>query len=191
MKNEKTVVAFYGVRGSGKTSAAQYFFKHGGFVKMSFASTIRDMLRALAVPEEYLESGANKMTPIPELGGLTFREAAISLGTKWGREMVSDDIWADALIRRIQRSTDSRIVVDDLRFLNELNALKSIGATVIMVYRSSAIADASKAGLFTEPTEAEWMLLSADNVVCNDCSVGEYEQRLENMLEWVISRPKA
>ena len=45
-----------------------------------------------------------------------------TLGTDWGRKMISPDIWANAVEQRIIKAWAQRrvaIVIDDLRFPND------------------------------------------------------------------------
>jgi hypothetical protein len=67
----------------------------------------------------YLE-GDLKEQVIPCLG-VTSRYAQIMLGTEWGREMISQDLWANTWERSIE---DESVMNDSGRFPNEVEAIR-------------------------------------------------------------------
>ena len=104
---------------SGKTTAALHLVRQHGFVRLSFAKPLKDMIGALDVPHEYIYGGL-KDTPCPELGGLTFRHGAQTLGTDWGRKLMHPDFWVWMMERLLNnRYEGCDVVIDDGRFLNE------------------------------------------------------------------------
>lgn len=60
-----------------------------------FADKLKAMICVLlGCTIEQLEDRDFKETPLPELGNMTPRDLMISLGTEWGREMVTPNIWS-------------------------------------------------------------------------------------------------
>ena len=121
------VIGFSGLAGSGKTTVAQAFADAHGYTRVSFAEPLKKML-AVLVPAD-----AAKTDERPELCGKTVRFALQSLGTEWGRKMIGDTIWIDAMLHRLQAG--ECFVIDDVRFENEAQALQNQGATIIRVHR--------------------------------------------------------
>lgn len=64
---------------------------------------------------------------------VTPRLALQTLGTEWGRTLYSD-IWVDALIRKLVRAGGDW-VVPDVRFKNEVSALRKAGAFLTRINR--------------------------------------------------------
>lgn len=80
---------------------------------------------------EYLE-GDLKEQVIPCLG-VTSRYAQITIGTEWGRELISQDLWSNAWAAGV---TDGESVMNDsVRFPNEAAAIRGLGGVVIMIKR--------------------------------------------------------
>ena len=171
----KVVIGFSGLKGSGKTTAAEYMVAHHGFMRMSFAKPIKDMLRVLGVSEDW-----PKEEPHPLLCGMTPRRALQTLGTEWGRDMIGGDIWVNILKDRIKHS---RIVIDDVRFKNEmvmieeLNELRNHRGLMVNISRK----EAANAG-DQHQSEMEVLELSNDFTIQNDYEVTNLHETLDQML---------
>lgn len=142
------IIGLLGPAGSGKTTLSSELLKlHPTAIKLSFAAPLRDMLVALGVQREWMAS--KKLDPIPWLGNHTPRYLLRTLGTEWGRNMVSDTIWADALVREAN-SKNAPVIVDDIRFDNEAKVLRQHGALLLLMHcdgRGFNYAHASEEGL--------------------------------------------
>lgn len=96
-------------------------------------------------PEDYIE-GAFKEELIPGLPRptdprdipITFRYLAQTLGTEWGRGLVSPTLWVDLTAGKIDRRGTQKVVVDDMRFPNEYLSLKNRGAFMVRITRPNA-----------------------------------------------------
>ena len=77
--------------------------------------------------------GDEKETPIPWAGGKSSRYIQQTLGTEWGRDMITNDLWLN-LFEENCRNVD-KIVCDDLRFPNEYDKLISMGFEIIQITR--------------------------------------------------------
>ena len=133
------IIAFTGARGVGKTSVANELVQNGkaDYVIESFATPIKDMLRAMGLTEHFINDPQGKQEPIPWLNGVSGRELMQTLGTSWGREMVADDVWLRAMNQRLIKyiSTDQIILIDDLRFDNEAEFIVRQGGYIISLTR--------------------------------------------------------
>lgn len=174
---KSSFIAFHGFAGSGKTTAADYvaagFFGCRPVHRISFAHPIRKMLRALGLSEWDLKFGKN--IPHSLLGGKTPREAMQTLGTEWGRALVSPDIWADALqieiiAWRVERPAGV-VIIDDCRFENEARLVHDLGGRVIAIARPGLgpMDHASERGLPADMIDA---------TVLNDCDLDEFHARV-------------
>jgi hypothetical protein len=105
----------------------------------AFAAPIRAMLRAaFGLADEDMADLVAKESADPRLCGRTRRHAMRTLGTEWGRRMIGEDLWADALLRRVASAAygGGPVVVDDLRFANEAALVADAGGAVIHVARA-------------------------------------------------------
>ena len=133
------LIAFTGLATSGKTTAAQHFVNEHDFHRTSFAKPIRDMLVALGLTAEDLSLG--KETPHPLLGGKTPRWALQSLGTQWGRDLITPDLWVNAARERVKQwlTCGYRPVFDDCRFDNEARMVRELGGYVVEIVRPGVV----------------------------------------------------
>lgn len=135
------VVAFCGLAGSGKTTAADWLVNHHGYERVRFAGPLKAMLRALGLTESEVD-GADKERPSALLGGKTPRQAMQWLGTEFGRELIDNDLWVrawDAAAGHVL-ARGGRVVVDDVRFMNEASAIWARGGTLFKIVSPRASA---------------------------------------------------
>jgi len=128
------LIAFTGLAGSGKTTAAQYLVEQHGFVRTRFADPLKAMLRSIGLGHEEID-GSRKELPSPLLCGKTPRWAMQTLGTEWGRDCISPDLWTTLWTERAGECLDlgGRVVVDDCRFGNEAKAIHRLGGKVVKI----------------------------------------------------------
>ena len=101
------IVGITGFKGSGKSTVANVFTQHG-YAYKPFAGPLKAMLMALLlgaeVPQELAVRalyGDLKESPMESLGGRTARHAMQTLGTEWGRDLISPSLWTDAWKRSV------------------------------------------------------------------------------------------
>lgn len=136
------LLALVGATGAGKTTLARELVKNHGFVNLHMGRPIKDMLIALGLRgEDVAGEPGQRNAPQPLLGGKSARFAMQTLGTDWGRNMISPDIWSNALGIRIKTELENnphaRIVVDDLRFPNDWEVIQAFGGLILTVRRPS------------------------------------------------------
>lgn len=134
----RTLIAFTGLAGSGKSTAAKYLVEHHGFTRVRFAGPLKDMMRALGLTEAEIE-GDRKETPCDLLGGKTPRFAMQTIGTEWGRDIVAQDLWIRAFNASLAKvPAGVPVVVDDARFPNEADAIVAAGGVLVRIVRPGA-----------------------------------------------------
>lgn len=136
------VIGFLGAMGAGKSTAALHLCEKHGFQRIRIADSIKNMMLLLGLDYEAV-CGSRKEVPLDHLGGRTSRYAQQTLGTEWGRETISQDIWVLQLVRKVEDLARSggvvKVVVDDVRFPNEAQVLRDrFGARLYTVRRSAA-----------------------------------------------------
>lgn len=136
----QVIIGFAGRAGAGKTTAATHLVEHHGFERVRFAGPLKSMMRALGCTEQEVD-GARKELPCDLLGGRTPRQAMQWLGTEWGREMIAPDLWTRAW--EYAAAGRPRVVVDDVRFPNEVEAVRRLGGVVILISPPAQIGTAT------------------------------------------------
>jgi hypothetical protein len=180
MASKPTLIAFSGLAGSGKSTAADHLvFKHH-FRRLRFASPIKRMIRCLLIEAgcgiiESVEmiDGKLKETPTDLLGGRSPRYAMQTLGVEWGRDLIAPDIWRRILLSKVTRclSEGLSVVVDDVRFGNEVTALKEFGFTIIDVRRPGTVPVESHA--------SEDQVINYDRILLNNGPVEKLRADLD------------
>lgn len=136
------LVGFHGHKGSGKNFAAgQMRLRSNNSIELAYAQPLKEMLMAgLSLTEEQLNTDLKEVSD--ERYGASPRELMQSLGTEWGRGMVSDYIWVQALRSKIKNNWDKNaIFVTDVRFPNEAQLIRDMGGTVVHIHTIKETSD--------------------------------------------------
>jgi hypothetical protein len=134
----RTIVAFTGLAGSGKSTAAHHLVNRRGFVRVRFAGPLKAMMAALGLTHEQIE-GSEKETPCSLLGGKTPRYAMQTIGTEWGRDIIDSQLWINAWNAALANvPAGVPVVVDDCRFPNEAEAVTAAGGIIVRIERPGA-----------------------------------------------------
>lgn len=145
---EPILIGLTGYARSGKSTVAQILAQSHQFSRISLAEPLKAMTKALlsqaGVPHHlipYFVYGNGKAVPIKELGGLTSRRIQQTLGTEWGREMIRQDIWIDIAMSKVreQFALGKSVVIDDVRFDNEVDAIFAEGGVITRVNNLKAV----------------------------------------------------
>lgn len=140
------IVGFCGFIGSGKDTAADFLINYHGFRRDSFANSLKDAVSNVFGWDRILLEGrtkearewreqvdtwwANRLNK----PNLTPRWVLQYWGTEVCRQGFHDDIWIASLENRLLRTKDD-IVISDVRFPNEIAAIKRAGGKVIRIVR--------------------------------------------------------
>lgn len=131
----RKIFGLTGRLGSGKSEAAKMLHAWG-FTVVKFAGPLKHMMRCLGLTDAHIE-GHLKEVPCDILCGKTPRFAMQSIGTEWGRQTIGDSLWINAWKYRIDSYPPYvPMVADDVRFDNEVEAIRSVKGTLIRIERS-------------------------------------------------------
>lgn len=133
------LIGLTGGKGVGKDTVAQHLVDTFGFRQFAFADPIRQALAAIfEVDTGTFSHTRNKELPLPELLGQTPRWLMQTLGTEWGRDLVSSSLWVDILLRKLEHTGAFLVVVSDVRFDSEALALRAKGGVIWKIVRDTA-----------------------------------------------------
>lgn len=127
----RSLIAFSGRMGAGKTTAANFLVEEYGYRKVAFADALKrvttwvaEWLHAHGCPADLATALQDKHTP---------------LGRRWLQEFGTDcmrailpDVWVRAAMPAIAAGMP-RVTVDDVRFRNEALALRRLGFRLVRV----------------------------------------------------------
>jgi hypothetical protein len=142
------LIGFCGLLGSGKDTAAGVLMEEPyGFQRLSFASSLKDVVAALfgwdrgrlegVTPEDRAWREEPDVWWSQRLGKpITPRSMLQQIGTNCLRQFLHDDIWIATVERTIAMAPPgSRFVISDVRFPNEVKAIEALGGIVVRVQR--------------------------------------------------------
>lgn len=135
------IVGISGKARHGKDTAALQLMNRHGFARMAFADALKDGAKVMFSLSDEQVNGALKET-IDERYGKTPRQILQWLGTDYGRQMIHPDVWIIALKAKIDAIKAKPlaiiplgIVIPDVRFPNEADAVKAWGGFMWRVQR--------------------------------------------------------
>lgn len=184
VENWPSLIAFSGAAGAGKSTAAGILQDLASYSRVRFADPIKVMLRDFGLTFEQVD-GSLKETPCDLLCGKSPRRAMQTLGDEWGRQLIGGDVWVRAWERRIEEVValrDCGIVVDDLRYPNELDAILARGGVVIRVVRAEAGE--------IEAHASESHILFSQRILINDGTHEELGDKLIRILDGLSDQKK-
>ena len=133
------LIGFSGKKGSGKSFFADYLVNNKLFIKLSFASPLKEITKILFnLSDEDVKDPIKKELINPKFNASP-RELMQWLGTDIMREEFnkkfnySGSIWIDSVKDKVKTLLDNNkdVVIDDVRFQNEVDMIYSLGGIVI------------------------------------------------------------
>lgn len=140
------IIGIAGFQGSGKDTIADYLQNIYGFKRDSFAATLKDAVSAVfGWDRELLEGRTTESRAWREqidpwwanrlnMPNLTPRLVLQRWGTEVARRSWHDDTWIASLENKLNKAHND-IVITDVRFPNEIQAVRNAGGIVIRVVR--------------------------------------------------------
>ena len=136
------LIGFSGKKGSGKSYFADYLVNNKLFIKLSFASPLKEITKILFnLSDEDVKDRIKKELINPKFNASP-RELMQWLGTDIMREEFnkkfdySGSIWIDSVKDKVKTLLDDNkdVVIDDVRFQNEVDMIHSLGGIVINLH---------------------------------------------------------
>jgi len=169
------IIGISGKAGSGKDTLASFIKEFTNCNIVHFADPLKESVRVMANlshNDVYTQEG--KKHTIDWLNDMTVRELLQKVGTAIRNE-VDPDFWVKRLIQEIDNS--SLTIIPDVRFLNEVNAIKDAGGIVIRIERN---------GINTGAHISETALDNYNNwnmVIFNDYSLETLKEQAKNIIK--------
>ena len=189
------IISICGFQGAGKDTLANILIEKYGFVKISFASTIKDIAAIIfdwdrnMIEGDTIESRKwreqvdewwSKRLNIPNL---TPRYILQHFGTELFRTHFHQDIWVACVEKKLSKYKN--VVITDCRFPNEINTVRKFNSKLIHIYRGNLPEwfNDVKYGEKDPPcrlhaSESSWIKNEFDYQIENNGTIKELENKL-------------
>lgn len=189
------IIGLCGAQGSGKDTVANILISEYGFVKLTFASTLKDIVAILFSWQRDLLEGLTEESRLwrettddfwsekLSIPSFTPRKALQMIGTDLFRIHFNNDIWTNIVENKIgvmlKNNPNTNIVISDCRFANEFNLIKQFtDSHIIMILREKNIST----NKIYHSSETEWVNYNFDAILQNDNSIDELKINLKSLL---------
>jgi hypothetical protein len=208
------IIGFVGFIGCGKDTAADYLVNYHEFRRDSFANTLKDAVAAVFGWDRFLLEGRTKearewreqrdlwWSERLNIPHLTPRWILQYWGTDVLRNNFHDDIWIASLENRLRKSKDN-IVISDVRFPNEINAIHNAGGLVVRIKRGPepewyqdavnvnmgptnmqwTMSKIRMEELKIHPSETAWIGGSVDDTIENNGTIDNFYSNIEKLIK--------
>ena len=189
------IIGLCGSQGSGKDTVANILVSDYGFIKLTFASTLKDIVAILfSWPRDLLEGLTEESRIWREtvddfwseklsIPNFTPRKALQIIGTDLFRIHFNNDIWTNILGKKIsivlKNNPNMNIVISDCRFTNEFSLIKQFPYSHII----TIIREKKSINNLIHSSETEWVNYNFDAFLQNDNSIDELKISLKVLLD--------
>ena len=203
------IIGVCGWIGSGKDTIADYLVNFHEFRRDAFAATLKDAVAAVFNWDRELLEGRTKQARewreqvdpwwAEKLGlpQLTPRWVLQHWGTEVCRNGFHNEIWILSLENKLRKTKDD-VVITDVRFPNEIDAIKKQGGKVVWVQRGplpewyetavrafngSIPAWQHLKDIGIHSSESSWVGADFDYVISNNSSIEDLYNQIKNIQE--------
>ena len=202
------IIGICGFQSSGKDTIADYLIKDHGFIRLSFASAVKDIisimfgwsrkkLEGLTKEDrdwrEEIDEWWSKTLKIPNLSP---RYVMQYIATDIFRKHFHPDIWVkiveNELNKILEINLNQNIIISDCRFENEINMIIRLGGKIIHVHRNlpswfHKYLNGDEINLQNiHRSEIEWIKCYKDFEIDNEGTIEELKSKVYNIFKKIV-----
>lgn len=148
------IIAVIGKKRSGKDTFADYLVNNYGFKKYGFGNPVKEICKLMFdFSQEQIDTDLKEEKDIR--WNITPRETFQIIGTEFGRNFINqklpnlncynEQFWIRKFelwyYKQIKLNPNIKIVISDVRFLNEFECLKKLNAVFVKISRNTGLLD--------------------------------------------------
>ena len=198
------IIGLCGMQGSGKDTVANILINKYGFIKISFAGILKDVVSVMFDWDRELLEGVSKESrqwretkdnwwSDKLLKEVTPRKVLQEIGTDVFRNNYESNIWVYCLENKLRKyGKGTNYVISDCRFTNEINMIKKLGGYIIQVNRNlPEWFNDIKSGKLENieglhSSEIEWIKANPDFTIDNEDTLEELYKKVIILLELIV-----
>ena len=177
------LIGLIGNKRVGKSTFADYLVDSKGFKTIAFADPIKEGVKIMFDLTEEQVNGDLKEV-VDQRWGRTPRNFLQTIGTDLCRNTFGQDVWIKRMKMEIEKKMSQKadIIVSDIRFPNEADAVKDMGGILIKI--TNPRIQTKKDGHISEKLIDQ---IKYDKLIVNDKeTVEQYHKDIDNLLLRII-----
>ena len=190
------LIGIVGLIGSGKDTVAERLVEKHGFIKDSFAKSLKDAVSSMFNWDRKMLEGNTKESRewreqpdkfwSEKMGKeVTPRLILQQFGTEVMRGQMYDGIWVDSVIGRYK---GENTVISDTRFINEIKTIKAHGGIVVLVKREEIPTREEMQKQGAHQSEWDWMGSNFDYIIENNSSIEGLNANVDQIIHQLQDR---
>ena len=190
------LIGLVGLIGSGKDTVANRMVTHHGFVRDSFAKSLKDAVSNIFGWDRKLLEGNTKESRLWREKTdkfwsekfnkeITPREILQYFGTEVCRGNMLDTIWVDSCMARYKGQST---VISDTRFVNEIKTIKKNGGKIILIKRGELPSKQEMKSKGIHQSEWDWFDESFDYVIENNGTLEDLNDNVDKTINSISHR---
>lgn len=190
------IIAITGTIGSGKSTLLKHLVHKYGYVEINFADALKEIGAIFGFTHEQLYGTQEQKLEIHSGWNISARTFLQKVGTEIFRDNLQKAIpsmnlpygvWVDIVCQKFTKlrkdNPQARIVIGDLRFLNEARFVRDYGGIIVRTLRNNKVSSASGVE-FKHASELELNSIDPNFVIDNDkYSIKEAQRQIDEKLK--------
>lgn len=184
------LIGIVGLIGSGKDTVANRLVEKHGYIRDSFAKSLKDAVASMFNwDREMLEGNTSESREWREKPDafwserfgreVTPRTILQQFGTEVMRGQMYDAIWVDSCIGRYK---GQNTVISDTRFINEIKTIRAHGGKIICVKRGDLPTQKEMQERGAHRSEWDWLESTFDYTIDNNGTKEELYEKVDELL---------
>ena len=192
------LIGLVGLIGSGKDTVAKRLVSHHGFVRDSFAKSLKDATASIfGWDREMLEGKTDSSRHWREQPDkfwserfgkpVTPRWVLQYFGTEVCRGNMLDSIWVDSCMARYK---GTNTVISDTRFVNEIQQIRAKGGKIVLVKRTEIPNKQTMIDQGAHQSEWDWIGTDYDYILENTHTIESLNKQIYDMTTHLLPDPQ-
>ena len=195
------IIGLCGFQGSGKDTLANILVNDYGYIRLSFAGILkdvvsilfdwdRDKLEGLTEESRLWREAKDEWWSEKLLRDITPRRMLQEIGTDLFRNNFHCDIWLNCLENKLRKYKNKNVVISDCRFKNEIKMIKKYKGFIFQLnrnlpnwYNDYKLGKVKLDEIGLHSSEIEWLICKPDFEIDNSNSINELKIRFNFLMK--------